>query len=308
MWVSDATVHIPVLLEGVLAQLGDVSKKRIVDGTFGGGGYTEAFLEAGATVLGIDKDPRALGRAGSLQNKYKKALTLVHDSFANLDAVMEEYGWGDADAIVLDLGISSDQLDNGKRGFSYQKDGPLDMRMDASGVSAADVLNKEQEVELVRIFREYGEEPRAKSLANKIVHLRKEKPFKTTHDFLEVIEQVYPPRMGLNRRHPAQRIFQALRIAVNEELKAVEDVIPQAVARLAKDGMFIVVTFHSLEDRLVKRAFRKLCEPEMDMVGRLVAKAPFTLPVKKVKPSASEIGENVRARSAILRVIKRVEA
>ncbi|MDD9911957.1 MAG: 16S rRNA (cytosine(1402)-N(4))-methyltransferase RsmH [Alphaproteobacteria bacterium] len=302
------TVHIPVLLAGVLAQLGDLKNKKIVDGTFGGGGYSTAFLEAGAHVLAIDRDTVALERGKKIQEKYQGKLSLSHGSFADLNEILKKNGWDGADAIVLDLGISSDQLDTAERGFGYQNDGPLDMRMGNTGSTAANILATASEHELASIFKNYGDEPKAKPLAKKIVQQRKEQPVTTTREFLELIEQVYPPRQGLNRRHPAQRIFQALRIAVNDELKAVEEVVPQAIENLNVGGKFCVVTFHSLEDRFIKNAMRDICQSELDNVGRLVKQANFRQPVKKVVPTQEEVENNPRARSATLRVLERVSS
>ena len=304
--MSDSTVHVPVLLDGVLAQLGNLSGKKVVDGTFGGGGYTSAFLQKGAHVIGIDRDPRALARGSQLQEKYADSLALVNSTFADLADALDAQGWEEVDAIVLDLGLSSDQLDTPERGFGYQNDGPLDMRMGSTGKTAADLLNQSKEPELADIFYHYGDEPKARPLAKYIVHIRQEQPIETTKQLLEIVEHIYPPRKGLNRRHPAQRIFQALRIAVNDELKQVEGVIPIAASRLSVGGKLAIVTFHSIEDRLVKKGFRDLCEPELDMLGREVSPAKFKQPVRKVVPTDVEIENNVRARSAILRVLERV--
>jgi 16S rRNA (cytosine1402-N4)-methyltransferase len=300
----EETVHTPVLLQGILAQLGPLGGKRVVDGTFGGGGYTAAFLDAGASVLALDRDKHALDRGRTLKKKYGENLTLMHENFANLEQALAAQGWAQVDAVVLDLGLSSDQLDNPARGFSYQAEGPLDMRMGEHGQTAADILNKAREEKLVEIFRTYGDEPKARPLAQRIVARRKEQPFKTTQDFLALIEKVYPPRPGLNRRHPAQRIFQALRLEVNEEMIALETVIPQAARVLAPGGKLAVVTFHSLEDRGVKRLFRALCEPTRDAIGRQTAPGAYRQPVRKVVPTAEEVEQNPRARSAILRVLE----
>jgi 16S rRNA (cytosine1402-N4)-methyltransferase len=293
-----------VLLEGVLKQLGPLGGKHVVDGTFGGGGYTAAFLDAGARVLALDRDERALKHGHQLKEQYGDRLTLMHENFANLEQALATQGWAGVDAVVLDLGLSSDQLDDPARGFSFQATGPLDMRMSPYGRTAADVLNTTREEKLVEIFRTYGDEPKARPLAQRVVSRRKEQKFETTQEFLALIEQLYPPRQGLKRRHPAQRIFQALRLAVNEEMAALEAVVPQAAQALRPGGKLAVVTFHSLEDRVVKRTFRALCEPTRDAVGREIAPPAYRQPVRKVSPAEEEIEQNPRARSATLRVLE----
>lgn len=299
------TVHIPVLLEEVLVQLGTVANKTYIDGTFGGGGYSAALLSAGARVIGVDQDETALARGAQLVAQYPEKITLVHANFAQLAQVAEQAECPAVDGVVLDLGISSDQLDDPARGLTFRQDGPLDMRLDQkTEETAADILNTYPEAVLVKIFREYGDEPKAGVLARKISQIRKETPFVTTGEFLKLIEQLYPAR-AQQRAHPAGRIFQALRIHINQELKALEEVLPQARDLLKPGGKLCVVTFHSLEDRVVKRFMRDQCQPVLDSIGRQIDTAPYHQPVKKIVPTAAEIEANPRAKSAHLRVLER---
>lgn len=290
-----------------MAQLNDVSGKTIIDGTFGGGGYSAALLSAGAAcVVGIDQDASALERAKPLQEKYGETLKLAHANFSAMTKVAQDHDFEEVDAVVLDLGISSDQLDDPARGLSFRADGPLDMRLDGHGEeTAADVLNTYSEAALVDIFRKYGEEPKARPLAKRIVAMRKEALWETTSQLLKLIEQFYPARFQ-QRAHPAGRIFQALRIHINQELSALEEVLPQAQKLLKPGGKLCVVTFHSLEDRLVKRYFRDQCVAPVDEIGRQIGEAPYRQPVRKVAPTQEEIERNPRSKSAHLRVLERV--
>lgn len=287
--------HVPVMLNEVLAQLQPLAGKTIVDGTLGGGGYTRALLDDGATrVIAFDRDPQAITRAQMWQGEYGEKLQLVEAPFATL----QQHVNGEVDAVVLDLGLSSDQLDDEARGFAYREDGALDMRMGDTGETAADVLNSYREEQIADILYAYGEERRSRAIAKRVVARRKDKKFATTKDLMEVIEQVYPAR-GQVRRHPAVRSFQALRIHVNGEMAQLEEVLPQAADALKVGGRVVVVTFHSLEDRVVKHFF-KACAQE-----GLKTKS-FTLPHKKpLVPSAAEVEINPRARSAKLRTMER---
>ncbi|NBV54546.1 MAG: 16S rRNA (cytosine(1402)-N(4))-methyltransferase [Proteobacteria bacterium] len=208
------------------------------------------------------------------------------------------------DGILLDLGFSSDQLDDAKRGLSYHHEGPLDMRLDSRvGRTAADILARGDERELADIFYHYGEEPKARPLARAVVRARKVAPLLTTLDLLRVVEEVYPPRHGLKRGHPAARVFQALRIAVNDEMEVLARALPAAARCLAVGGKLVVITFQPLEERLVKQVFRELCADTLDEVGRVAVKAPFKMG-KKIVPTAREVEVNPRARSAILRTLE----
>ena len=292
---SDVAGHIPVLLAFLVEALGDVGGKRILDGTFGGGGYSRALLEQGAQVVAIDRDPDAVKRGKSLQQSFPDTFDIYQTTFSDMPAVVEKAGWADVDAVLLDIGVSSYQLDEAERGFSYHHDGPLDMRMGSEGATAADCLNTAREEELADIFYYYGEEVKARVLAKKIVARRKKTPFRTTKDLLAVVEEVYPGKR--NRKHPAARIFQALRIAVNGELDELEEALPAAAGLLADGGKLAVVSFHSLEDRIAKNFMR-----DMEKGNKAVWKRQNKKPVV---PSEDEVEANPRSRSAKLRVLQK---
>lgn len=297
------TNHIPVLLHEVLEALGYINGKIVADGTLGGGGHTRAFLKAGASVVATDWDAAALERCTGLGAEFKgrfEAHQLPYDNLPEALASREAFG------ILLDLGFSSDQLDDPARGLSYHHDGPLDMRLNSSLKStAADILNGWREEQLADLFYIYAEEHRSRPLARAIVGARKLKPFETTLDFLKIIETLYPKRHGQHKAHPAARLFQALRVVVNDELAVLERALNAAAGCLAMGGNLAVITFQPAEERLVKQVFRKLCEDELDEVGRVKTVAPFKQG-KKITPSEAEVGLNPRARSAILRTLRRV--
>lgn len=294
---SNSGTHQPVLLAETLDQLGSVSGRTYLDGTFGGGGYTKALLAAGAAkVLAVDLDQHAAQRAVELG---ASNLLFFNGNFADLDEHMAKAGIAALDGVVLDLGISSYQLDDPERGMAFRLEGPLDMRLGQTGKTAADILNTAQEKDIADLFYNYGEEHRSRHLAKLICIQRREKKFATTADLLAVIEKLYP-RAIPGRRHPAQRLFQALRIAVNEEMAALETVLPKALAALKPGGVLAVVTFHSLEDRVVKH-FMRAAAKESPVEG-----ATFKLRTKKpIEPEQAEITANIRARSGKLRAIER---
>ncbi len=291
-----------------MAQFSDLKGGVFIDGTFGGGGMTAALLEAGAEhVIAIDQDKTALTRRPDLEKKYQNKLTLMHGNFSDMRTLAENTGVKSVSGIVLDLGMSSDQLDDESRGFAFRLDGPLDMRMDKTkGETAAEILNTYSEQALADIFKKYGDEPKARPLARSILKAREIQKFETTKQFLIEIEKIYPLKPMQKRSHPALRIFQALRIQVNREMDALEAALPQAVKMLKVGGRLCVIAFHSLEDRFVKNFMRDLCKYELDHIGRKCGEAKFKLPVKKIKPSTSEIEKNPRSRSAHLRVLERV--
>lgn len=297
------TVHIPVLFDEVMDVFTPLSGKFMVDCTLGGGGHSTGFMERGADrLVGMDWDAAAIGRCEDFARKYAHKVELHHVPY---DRVAEVLKGELVDGVLMDLGFSSDQLDDAERGLSYHYDGPLDMRLDSTRKkTAADLLNGLREEELADIFYHYGEEPRARVVARAVVKARKVKPFTTTKDLLRVVEEVYPPRFGLKRAHPAARIFQALRVAVNDELEVLERALEVAARSLKVGGRLAVITFQPLEDRMVKAVFRKLVEDELDAVGRVAAKAPFKAR-KKIVPADGEVARNPRARSAILRVLER---
>ena len=303
-----AAAHIPVLLTEVLAALRPAPKQVIVDGTFGAGGYSRAFLAAGASVIAFDRDPTTARFAPSTVEA--AAFRLIHAPFSRMNDFIAP---GQLDGVALDLGLSSMQLDEADRGFSLMRDGPLDMRMSSDGVSAADLVNESEPGDLVRIFRLYGEENQARRVVSALVRRRGEAPFTRTLDLADVVERALGGRRGA-RTHPATRVFQALRIAVNAELSELEAGLAAAERNLAPGGRLAVVTFHSLEDRIVKiflndRAGRK-GEGSRHAPPRDQGPPPsFTLlHYGAMAPSEAEVSANPRARSAKLRAAVRTDA
>ncbi|HEX2859363.1 MAG TPA: 16S rRNA (cytosine(1402)-N(4))-methyltransferase RsmH [Alphaproteobacteria bacterium] len=291
---ATGTVHVPVLLNECLEALAPKLGKTIVDGTLGGGGHTEAMLARGAEIIGLDWDEAALKRVHQRVACEVDAgmLRLNHAGFGDMAGVLDGLKIEKVDGILLDLGLSSDQLDDAGRGLSYHADGPLDMRMDSRvRRDAADILATSNERELERIFRDYGEEPKARYLAGMICSSRKEAPVKTTKQLLAIIEKVYPPKPWLHRAHPAARLFQALRVAVNGELEQLHKVLAAAPRYMAVGARLAVITFQPEEDRMVKAGFR-------------AAGDGFKV-WKKILPTEAEIESNPRARSAKLRVLER---
>jgi len=303
-----AVPHIPVLLRPLLAAVAPVTGIW-VDGTFGAGGYSRGLLAAGADqVIGIDRDPMVFEMAADWAGAYGDRLKLVEGTFSDLDAI----AGAPVDGVVLDLGVSSMQLDQPERGFSFLRDGPLDMRMGRDGMSAADLVNEASEEELADILYHYGEERAARRIARAIARAREVEPFQTTLQLVEVIEKQLPrPKPG--QSHPATRSFQAIRIAVNDEFGQLAAGLEAAERALKPGGQLAVVTFHSLEDRVVKRFFQ-LASSEGGGGSRYAPEREvevprFHLPSKKaIGPDEAELAENPRARSARLRVAIRTEA
>ncbi len=296
--------HIPVLYQQVLHYLAPKSGGRYVDGTVGAGGHAYGILEVSSPqgrLLGLDRDPQALELAARYLAPFRDRVQLVHASYAWLQEVLRQVGWEQVDGILLDLGLSSMQLDSPQRGFSFQQDAPLDMRFDpATPITAAHLVNTLSEEELASIFYRYGEEPAARRVARAIVKAR---PLYTTGQLTRLIESLIPRRGTI---HPATRIFQALRIAVNGELEALEAVLPQAVQALRPGGRLVVIAFHSLEDRLVKEFFRResqdcLCPPRQPLCTCHHQATLRVVTPKVITPSPQEVAENPRARSARLR-------
>ena len=302
-----AASHIPVLLDDLLKIAAPV-KGRWLDGTLGAGGYTKALLKAGADhVTGIDRDPSVFRPLRGLAEVFEGRLRFVEDVFSNL-ATHES----DLDGIVFDLGVSSMQLDQGARGFSFMRDGPLDMRMSQSGQSAADLVNNLGEADLANILFTYGEERASRRIARAIVAQRQTQPFERTLDLVEVIEDALPrPKPG--QMHRATRSFQALRIAVNHEFDELFQGLHGAEDALASGGLLMVVTFHSLEDRMVKRFFQ-MRSGQVQNANRFApevksAQPTFDLMTRKaVVAAGEELDRNPRARSARLRVGRRTDA
>jgi len=303
--------HLPVLLRQVLERLDPKPGEIHVDGTFGAGGYSRAILASGARVVAIDRDPTAIAAGAALVAASEGRLTLVPGVFGDLDAHVAALGLAAVDGVVLDIGVSSMQLDRAERGFSFRLDGPLDMRMGDEGPTAADVVNTADAGTLAHIFRVYGEEKRAGQVAKAIVEARKSEPFATTRQLAEVVESVIWAKP--NEIHPATRVFQALRIHVNDELGELVRALAAAEKVLKPGGRLVVVTFHSLEDRIVKRFFadRSRTEPGGSRHAPIAAIAPatFALLTKGVdEADAGEIAANPRSRSAKLRAARRSDA
>ncbi len=304
-------MHVPVLKEEVVAHLAPRPGGRYIDATVGAGGHAEAILERSAPdgrLLGIDRDPSALEVAGERLSRFGRRVTLVHGSFRELGRLARAHTFTGVDGILFDLGYSSLQLEDPRRGFSFHAEGPLDMRFDPEApVTAADLVNKLPEEELARLIARYGEERFARRIARAIVRHR---PIHTARELGELIARVVGRRRGV-RLHPATRTFQALRIAVNDELNALEAALPQAIALLRPGGRLAVISFHSLEDRLVKHVFRReatdcLCPPHV-LVCQCGHRASLRVITRKpITPSNEEVRRNPRARSAKLRVAERL--
>jgi 16S rRNA (cytosine1402-N4)-methyltransferase len=300
--------HVPVLVKEVIAALALHEGDTAVDGTFGAGGYTRAMLAAGAgRVIGFDRDPDAIEAGGSLVPDPR--LTLVNERFSLMDRVLAERGIGLVDAIALDIGVSSMQLDRAERGFSFQADGPLDMRMSKSGLTAAEYLNTADEAEIARVLRDYGEEPRARAIARAIVASR---PVERTAELAAIVRRAAGFRPG-QKSDPATRTFQAIRIHLNAELDELEQGLEAAERALKPGGRLAVVTFHSLEDRIVKRFFRERSggtpAGSRHRPALVDPNAPtFERVAKPVSPSERELAGNPRARSARLRSAVRTAA
>jgi len=292
------TGHLPVMLKEVLEALEPRDGAQYVDGTFGGGGYASAILEAAdCRVLGIDRDPAAIARGQALVERFGGRLTLVQGEFSRMDAFTQA-----SDGVVLDLGVSSFQFDEPARGFSFREDGPLDMRMSLSGESAADVVNSADERSLSQIISRYGEEKNARRIARAIIAAR---PITGTAQLAAIVSEAQGPAALRHAIHPATRTFQALRIHVNDELGELERGLEAALDILKPQGRLVVVSFHSLEDRMVKRFLteRSTSAPRASRHAPIAApshQAAFQLLPRRV-PSAEEIASNPRSRSAKLR-------
>ena len=303
--MSTSFRHEPVLAAEVIDFLRSAPGRTIIDGTLGGGGHSSLLLKGGARVIAFDRDPEALAHTRARLASHGEQFTALEGNFAEAPAALAELGVQDIDGILLDLGVSSHQLDTPERGFSFQREGPLDMRMGNSGQTAADLVNTASASELARIFREYGDEPRAIQFAARIVRAREKKPLTTTAELAELIAA---GRQG--PRHPATRVFQALRIAVNDEIGSLERALPAFASLLAPGGRMGVITFHSLEDRIVKHFFRRHSVAEIDdptwPAPRPNPERLFNaLTPRSVTASPTELASNPRSRSARLRAVER---
>jgi 16S rRNA (cytosine1402-N4)-methyltransferase len=311
--------HLPVLVDEVIEMLAPVSGSLHIDATLGAGGHTERILEAASPegrVLGVDADPAAINRVEDrLRARFGERLVLRQGNFRDLARIAPEAGFGAVDGALFDLGLSSYQLADRDRGFGFRAGGPLDMRFDTSrGVPAAELLASLDATELTALFRRYGEEPKAGRIARAIVEARRTAPVTTAEELAALVERVAPPDPRRRRRiHPATRVFQALRIAVNEELDALQAGLTAALDLLRPGGRLVVLSYHSLEDRIVKRFIQAerrgcVCPPQLPVCvcGRNPRLRLVTNP--SLTPSAAEIAANPRARSARLRAAERLAA
>jgi 16S rRNA (cytosine1402-N4)-methyltransferase len=294
-------IHVPVMLEEVLGLLRPQSGRIFVDCTLGLGGHAQEILlraSEDARLIGIDKDEDSLAQAKENLARFGNRVIFIKGDFRNLPEMLAEQGIAGADGIIFDLGVSSPQLDRPERGFSYQHDAPLDMRMDKTGMlTASDIVNGESKEQLRRIIFEYGEERWGSRIAEFIVAARQRKPIETTFELVEVIKAAIPAGARREGPHPAKRTFQALRIAVNDELGAIEEALLRVRDAMVPGGRVLVISFHSLEDRIVKQTFRRMKDAgKFELITR-----------KPIIADASEIERNPRARSAKLRAAQRVE-
>ena len=306
--------HIPIMLNQVIEGL-DIKPNGIyVDGTLGGGGHSYEIakrLVNDGKLIGIDQDEAAIKAAGARLSEFSDRVTIVRSNYAQMVSVLQSLGIEQVDGILLDLGVSSHQLDNAERGFSYMEDAPLDMRMDRrQEKTARDIVNYYSQAELTRIIREYGEDKFAAKIAAKIIASRENKPIETTGELAEIIKSAIPMKYRLTGGHPAKRTFQAIRIELNRELGVLEESIEGMLDILSDGGRMAVITFHSLEDRIVKTAFRKAespCTCPSDFPICVCGKKSkgFVVSRKPVVPSDEEMERNPRAKSSKLRVFVR---
>ncbi len=310
----DASYHIPIMLEQVVNLLEPERGGVFVDGTLGGGGHARALLErlpAGSRLFGIDRDTDALSAAGRKLTQFGDSFTPIHGNFFHMRELLKAYGVLRIDGALLDLGVSSYQLDTPERGFSYHDDAPLDMRMDLSAqFNAYDVINGYEERELAAIIRDYGEERFAGRIARAVARERNKRPIQSTCELAQIIKAAIPAANRREGPHPARRTFQAVRIEVNGELKGLGEAVTDAARLLSPGGVLAVITFHSLEDRIVKQAFRTMenpciCSPKAPVCvcgrkseARVLTKKPLTA-------TERELRDNPRSRSAKLRAIRR---
>ncbi len=307
--------HTSVLLNETIESL-DIKPDGIyIDGTLGGGGHSYEIcrrLKDKGRLIGIDQDEDAIAAARKRLEEFGDKVTIVRDNYCNFKQILDDLGISGVDGIVLDLGVSSYQLDNTERGFTYKYDTPLDMRMDQrQQLTAKTIVNEYDEQALYRIIRDYGEEKFAKNIAKHIAAARKEKTIETTYELNDIIKAAVPARMRVEGGHPSKRTFQAIRIECNRELEVLESSLEDMVNMLNPFGRLCIITFHSLEDRIVKNAFREMenpctCPPDFPVC--VCGKVPYgkAVPHKAILPSQKEIEENKRSKSAKLRVFERI--
>lgn len=306
--------HYSVLLDETIDHLNIKPDGIYLDGTLGGGGHSEAILKRlsdNGRLIGIDQDDAAITAASERLSVFGDRVTIIRNNYRNAKAALAEIGVTHVDGIVLDLGVSSYQLDNEERGFSYRYDTDLDMRMDRrQSLTAKKIINEYSEMELFHIIKDYGEDQFAKNIAKHIVKARQQKKIETTFELNEIIKAAIPAKMRAVGGHPSKRTFQAIRIECNRELEVLKDSLDEMIDMLSPEGRFCIITFHSLEDRIVKSAFRRnenpcICPPEFPVCtcgkeskGKVISRKP-------ILPSAKELEENSRSKSAKLRVFER---
>lgn len=306
--------HISVLLNECIENLNIKPDGIYVDGTLGLGGHSEQILKRlkSGRLIGIDRDESAIKRTGERLKSYADKMTLVHGNFCDVSDILDELGIDGVDGMLFDLGVSSPQLDESERGFSYMNDAPLDMRMDNTGVLTAwNVVNEWPETEIIRILRDYGEERYARRIAQRIAEKRENKPIDTTLELVDIIRSAMPAAALREKQHPAKRSFQAIRIAVNDELGAVEEMMRTAPDKLRPGGRLCVISFHSLEDRIVKTAIAArengcTCPREAPICTCGFVQTLRNVHRKPIVPCEDELNNNPRSRSAKLRVAERV--
>ena len=308
--------HYSVLLDETIENLNIKPDGIYLDGTLGGGGHSEAILKRlspKGRLIGIDQDDAAIAAASERLSVFGDRVTILRNNYRNARTALEQIGITKVDGIVLDLGVSSYQLDNEERGFSYRYDTDLDMRMDRrQSLTAKDIVNEYSEMELFHIIKDYGEDQFAKNIAKHIVKAREKKKLETTFELNEIIKAAIPAKMRAVGGHPSKRTFQAIRIECNKELEVLKDSLDEMIDMLSPGGRLCIITFHSLEDRIVKAAFRRnenpcICPPEFPVCtcgkkskGKVISRKP-------ILPSAKELEENSRSKSAKLRVFERAE-
>ena len=299
-------VHKSVLFDEAVRALDLSENKIIIDGTAGGGGHTSEIAKTAKKVIAVDRDPDAIKvlneRLGDREN-----VTIVHDNYSNIKAIVKRLGIAEIDGLLLDLGVSSFQLDTAERGFSFHKDAPLDMRMSKSGLSARDVVNDYSEEQLADILFRYGEEKFARRIAANIVKTRQDKPIETTFELVDIIKSSLPQK-AMRDGHPARRTFQAIRIEVNAELDVLSSTLDDAFSILSKGGRIAIITFHSLEDRIVKERFNEWCKGctcPKEFPVCVCGNKPKGKAFKSIAPSKEELEENPRARSSRLRIFEK---
>ena len=306
--------HVSVLLNETIDSLNIKPEGVYVDGTLGGGGHSLEIvkrLSGKGRLIGLDRDENAIQAASERLKDYKDRVTFVRSNYDRFPVVMQELGLREVDGIVLDLGVSSYQLDTPERGFSYREDAPLDMRMDQrQEKTAADIVNESSEKELLHILRDYGEEKFATQIARRIVKQREDRPILTTFELNDIVKESIPVKFRLTGGHPSKRTFQAIRIALNAELESLEKVLPEMIEGLRDKGRLSIITFHSLEDRIVKNIFRTAqnpctCPPNFPVCVCGNKSKGKVITSKPILPSEEEIENNKRSKSAILRVVER---